>query len=179
MTQPIPETSDTKAQKPSLSSVIGQLSAALGRLSTGDLASLRRMKAGDLPPSSFWSLIPIVMDCDGIRTSSGADRDSQEKRWAEIIAGMARNKGFHSPGVPTGKVLAEVISEPRFLKLIHARGDSLLEALRVTSLVLANKARTIDWTQLAALLLTEGNNGEEQSKRRLARDFYSKIQQQS
>ena len=173
----VPTTHDAKVNAQStvsIPSLTGRLAAGIDRLPPGDVAALRRMRGGDVPPPAFWTLAAQVLEPAGVLPGSADRRDEAEVRWATVISSLAENRGKHDPSRRMGRVLATAMSEMRFLKLVRARGEALLEAMRTTSHVLASKGLAADWSQLAALvLLPQNSDGAERLRRSLARDFYA------
>ncbi|MFO0601600.1 MAG: type I-E CRISPR-associated protein Cse2/CasB [Polyangiales bacterium] len=145
--------------------VVFELARAIGRMSPGARADLRRH--GDAMTEPFWVLCHDVLERHDLLLDVEAER-----RWAVVIQMVAHLNEFHAAGLRTGIALRAVLSPARFLKLTRARGATLRAELRSVTHLLSSKAQRIDLTGLAALVLTEGTDAEDDARLRLARDFY-------
>lgn len=141
-------------------------------LSSGEIAELRKLRP-EQPPPTFWKLLSTHFDEKDVPSES-----DEERSWAAIISGMAEMKQLHRPGCQTGKVLAEHLHPQRFLRLLRARDRSLRHAVGITARHLAAKRASIDWDDLARLVLSSGKDDEERARRALARDYYA-VQQRN
>lgn len=180
MTEPIPTTPSsppTEAQ-PSLASTVRRLAAAIDHeLLPGDLAALRRQ---DLTAAAFWRLATHHLVPAGLLAQHPPRSEQQEQAWAAILAGMAHMKNMHQTGRRPGHALRDAdFSELRFTRLLRARDEALLDALRGVSHYLASKGASVDWADLAALAVFQEGEPAERVRRNFARDFYSQSHTQS
>ena len=159
----------------SLRSTVGSIAVAIDKsLSPGDVAELRRLRAEDPSCPAFWRIAASQLEPNGFLYRTGPTRDDQERRWAAILAGMARTAGMHRSGRGLGYALASAgYSELRFSRLLRAHGDQLLDQVRALAGFLASKAIEADWTDVAALVLSDDLEHAEAVRRRIARQFYS------
>lgn len=159
-----------------LARVIGAIAADLdGLLPPGDVAGLRRLRPEEVASPAFWKLVATRLEPHGMLPGPAQARLEAERRWAVIVAGMAEMKGLHRPRARLGGALAEAdVSEPRFLRLLRAHDAALFDAVRTTAHQLASRAVPVDWTDVARLVLTDGQENEEDVRRHVARDYYSK-----
>jgi CRISPR system Cascade subunit CasB len=168
----MPPEVEEECQAKTLASVLSKLTVAIGRgLSPGDVAALRRLDPRDPAHPAFWKV------CAGWLEDSlppeGPARAESERRWAAILAGMAMTSGLHDPRRHAGVALAEAgYSELRFVRLLRSRGDGLADELRAAARFLGSKAVPFDWRDLALLVLSEGREDEEDTRRHLARNYY-------
>lgn len=159
-----------KQENSGLGSTVYRLVGSIERLSPGDRAELRRASHRDPACPSFWRLAISHELIDGKGARS-------EERWAVIIAAMARLEGLHRPGVRLGAALAEAgLAELRLVRLLRAEGERLYDELRAVVQALAAKGVGFDQVDLARLVLSEGQSNETSVRRRIARDYFSKIQ---
>ncbi len=147
-----------------------------GSMSAGELAALRR-----LDPDAPWSthfyrrIVWLEATCGVLLAADSARRDEDERRWAVIFNGMAITAGLHRDGIPAGAALGRCISEARFVRLAQARGASLRGIVRTTARQLASAGEPLDWTALARLVLSEGQDHEDDVRRDLARAFFGEL----
>jgi CRISPR type I-E-associated protein CasB/Cse2 len=81
----------------------------------------------------------------------------------------------HHPRRRLGHAAAEAgLAEMRFLRLLRDSGDTLAATVRGVVHSLASKNESIDWVDLARLVLSEGHDWGESVRRSLARDFYGR-----
>ena len=162
-----------------LASLVGRLAHDLRAVAPpGDVAALRRMRPEEVGCPAFWRIVATHLEPAGVLPGEAQARARAERRWAALLAGMAETKGLHAPGRRTGQALAKVLSEPRFLRLVRAQGDALLDALRLAAHQLAARAEPADWAGLARLVLSDGASNEESVRRTLARDYYGQLARQ-
>jgi CRISPR type I-E-associated protein CasB/Cse2 len=161
-----------------LPQTIGRLAHAIDRrLDPGDIAALRRLHSRDPSCPAFWKLLSAYVVPGGTEAPPGPLRDDYERRWAAILSGMAHMQGLHDPGRRAGRALAQVLSEARFLRLLRASGDLLLDMFRTVAQHLASKAQSIDFTGLARLVLSDDRSDQESVRRALARDYFAVARQ--
>ena len=189
---PPPAAGEEKAEgKPSLGSTVGALARRIAPaqsgearggwyLSNGERAELRRMRPEDPPPAVFWQLVADHLE-PHLPAGDGPSRDGAERRWMVILRAMAESAGRHDRGRPLGRALAEArVAEPRLYQLLRARGDALVDQLRMALHPVASRGLAFDQADVAWLVLTEGTEGGEAVRRRMARNYFQarrKLQQ--
>ena len=157
----------------SLARTMAHIAATLGseHFPTGERAALRRMSPGQPPPLYFYRFALRHLP-------EGWERN--EPDWGTLTAGIALMAPHaHQPGRGLGTALGEAgYSEGRLERLLQSEGDTrrtlFLRAVRF----LAAKAQPFDWSGGAQLLLTINQEKREAVHRRIARDFYTIVDQQ-
>ncbi len=157
----------------SLARTMAHIAATLGseHFPTGERAALRRMSPGQPPPLYFYRFALRHLP-------EGWERN--EPDWGTLTAGIALMVPHaHQPGRGLGTALGEAgYSEGRLERLLQSEGDTrrtlFLRAVRF----LAAKAQPFDWLDGAQLLLTINQEKREAVHRRIARDFYTIVDQQ-
>ncbi len=167
---PVPETS--------LASMVQRIAGLLehggGVLSTGDVADLRRMEPRRIASPAFYKLVGAVLDPE--LPPEGARREEVETRWAAAIVGLAHLSGLHRQGTHLGSALVEAeFSEIRFVRLLRADVERLIDDVPQLGRFLAAKQTPADFTDAVRLLLSAGRSDEETVRRRLARDYYAAL----
>jgi CRISPR type I-E-associated protein CasB/Cse2 len=148
------------------------------RIPPGDRAALRRGdrpgKAEDRIGPAFWKVaVRHLEPADLLSQGDGPRRAEDERRWAAILAGLARGAELHRSGRRLGAVLAEAeVAEERLLRLARARDASLLSTVRAVAQQLTANGHRVDWADFADLILSDGTKREESVRRNLCRDFY-------
>lgn len=170
--------SDAPQTPTSLSSRVNSIAAHLANrgalLSGGDVAMLRRMDPHTLSAPGFFKLAGTVLADDLPR--GGEPRDEAEVRWAAVIVALAHLGELHRPGQRLGAALAHAgYSESRFVRLLRADGERLVDELPAMARYLAAKSVAADFTEAARLLLSAGRVDAEKTRRRLARDYYDAL----
>jgi CRISPR system Cascade subunit CasB len=141
-----------------------------GSLTRRDVASLRRMNPRE-PEPAFYKLESLVLD-DHL-PGDETQRIDAETRWAAIVAGLAHLEGLHRKDERLGRVLADAgYSEIRFIRLIRADPERLVDELPQLAKFLAAKGVPVDWTGAAHLMLSAGRHSEDTVRRHIARDYY-------
>ncbi len=156
-----------------LAHIIAHIAGTLGseHFPTGERAALRRMSPDHPPPLYFYRFALRHLP---------EQWENRETDWITITAGIALMAPHaHHPGRGLGRVLGEAgYSEGRLERLLQSEGDTrrtlFLRAVRF----LAAKAQPFDWLDGARLLLTQDERKREAVHRRIARDFYSALDQQ-
>ena len=152
--------------------------------SRGDLAQLRRMDPDDPDATAFWRL----MARQDLFSSPGL-----EAKWALIIHGIAlmtptnKEEGYprtaHDGYNPVGRALflgndpqrgKGFYSETRLNRLLTARGPMIRILLERMFRMLATADVSFNWREMASFILNQGydDKAAEQSRRRIARDYY-------
>lgn len=141
---------------------------ARNHIPPGDQAALRREKLGP----AFWRIAVRHLEPAGLLVE-GLNRDEAERRWAAILAGLARAPRLHVKGRRLGTVLAEAkVVEVRLFRLTRSHGDNLLKAVRAVAQQLASGGYPLDWADFAVLIVSDGRKSGERFRRGLCRDFY-------
>ena len=179
-TTPVPE--DTSSPDPSraasLGSVVGRLAHALqAELPPGVVADLRRLSPGDPASPAFFKIAAGYLEPAGWLSGDGPRRDQSERRWGALLCGMAHTVGLHQPGARLGRALAEAgYSELRLVRLLQSRGAGLLDTVRLTARFLAAKGQAVDWSELARLVLSDGQQHAESVRRGVSRDYFRNLE---
>lgn len=172
-----PQQQPSAGEESTLASRINRLARAIRDMPPGDIAALRRITPDDPAAPAFWKVAAAHLD-GALPRADGPERDERERRWASILSGMAMTTGLHTPRRKAGEALAEAgYSELRFERLLRASGEQLFQEVRSAARFLASKAMELDWTDLAALVLSADGPGAEQVRRGLARSFYRRVSQ--
>lgn len=171
MTEPISE-----KKKPDRRAVVYRLATRLAEDSAiGDRASLRRLKHEAPDSPAFWRI--AVSDLEPLMHSPELPPETVERRWAAILRGLAEvaGAGLHRPGRRLGEAVAAAkIDEARFVRLLRAHGDALLDLVRPLAHQLISKGEPVDWDDVARLVLNDGlADKDERTRRDLARSYYS------
>lgn len=182
---------EKSGEKRSLERTVGRLARCIapaksgegggGRhLTNGERAELRRMRPGDPPPPVFWLLVTEHLE-PHLPPGDGESRDEAERRWMVILRAMAESAGRHDRGSSLGRALARGrVAERRLYQLLRARGDALVDQLRMVLHPLSSQGLAFDHTDVAWLVLSEGTEGGEEVRRNVARKYFQarrKLQQ--
>ena len=160
----------------SLAFLVHRLSAHLNAegFPTGDRAELRRMQEGE-PAPAFWKIVARFLD-DQLAAGSGPLRESQERRWALILAALAEVHDLHRRGRSLGHALAEAeVTEARVDRLLRAHGAAVAHLVRAVVHQLSTRGTAVDLTDLAWLVLSDGRRDEERARRKVAREYYQAL----
>ncbi|GAB4353063.1 MAG: hypothetical protein Kow0060_03230 [Methylohalobius crimeensis] len=165
-----PQVSDTAPKSHELYHTIAHIAGVIGAsgFPTGERASLRRMTPDQSPSIYFYRFALRHLP---------ESWEFQIADWQTLVAGMAlMSPAIHRPRYGYGSALAENnYSEARLERLLEARGDVrrilFLRAIRF----LASKATPFDWTDAARLLLTRNEIKQDQIHARIAKDFYTNL----
>ena len=151
-----------------LPSLIGTLAKRLSVMGNGPAAELRRLQADAddrWRSATFYRLYADTIS--PLHSGSG----EHERHWAMILAGLARLQ--HAPGVRAGATLADNgFAERRFVRLLDADDDHLPTELRATVSFLAAKGATVNWTDLADLVLSQATDRRDLVRRTIAAAYY-------
>jgi CRISPR type I-E-associated protein CasB/Cse2 len=162
-------TTELPASSPGLASRISRLAQRLAHLGTGPLAELRRLRADAEDrwrSSAFYQLYVSL-----IESGVAGDPEERERRWAIIIAGMARLT--HQSGRNAGATLAEHgFAERRLVRLLDADEDHLASELRAVVSYLSSKGASVNWTNLADLVISVGTDRQDAVRRTIAAAYY-------
>ena len=146
----------------------------------GDLAELRRLDIEHPAAPAFWRLMHR-------RELLGESVSTRwERKWAVVFKGIAlmtRNTPpvicAHNRDVPVGRALYGPGPQPRLSdaqldRLLRLRGDKLYDALLKLCRTLRAARVSLNWGEMALLILYEGMNEqrEKSARTRIARDYY-------
>lgn len=177
----MPKTEPAAAgEKPrTLESLVSGLSKTIKDvLGPGDRAALRRMRPESPDAPAFWRLMTVVDARGSGPAGDGVARQRYETTWAAILRALAQLGALHAHGRHLGRSLVDAdMSEMRFLQLVRARGDALRGVVQRVCHMLASKGVSVDATDLARLLLSDGRSDEDQVRRRLARTYFGSTTQ--
>ena len=170
MKEPTPD-----AEKPHRRAIIYRIATRLAEdAAIGIRASLRRLKYEAHNSPAFWRI--AVSDLEPLMPPLERDREIHERRWAAILRSLAQvaGAGLHRPHRRLGEAVAAAkIDEPRFVRLLRAHGDALLDLIHPLAHQLISKGEAVDWDDVARLVLTDGHADDERTRRDLARSYYS------
>lgn len=163
-----PTTENERGIKGAVNSMAGLLAHGGGVLSAGDMAALRRMDPRHIDAPGFYKLLSAIEQ----RLPGGEEaRARAETRWAAVIVALAHLGELHRPGRWLGQALVEAgFSEPRFVRLLRADEERLLDELPALARFLAAKGVAADFADAARLLLDRQH--AEEVRRSLARSYY-------
>lgn len=152
----------------SLGHLIGRLAAIISseNFPSRDRAALKRL-APHLPPAlAFYRFCFTHMQAADWQRNIGA--------WQTILAGMAiMGNHPHNAAHPVGKALAEHrYSEARLERLFRAQDDILYTLTLRVARFLAAKGESVNWWDLAQLLLAKDCEKLESVRLRIAGDYY-------
>jgi len=154
-----------------LAALVGRIAGRISALGTGPRAELRRLRAD---ATDRWRSATFYrIYADAIAPDHTGD-DEHQRRWAMILAGMAQLG--HQFGRNAGATLAENgLAERRFVRLLDADPDHLAADLRAVVSFLSAKGATVNWTDLADLVLSCGRERQDEVRRRFAAAYYRTI----
>lgn len=179
MNQPQPTSDPTESHLPegpqSLEDVVRHVVWEIenGVMSPGDVAGLRRLDPGEPGGAAFWKTLVFHVEPAG--QLHGADA---EARWALILRTVGELHALHRLRRSLGSALAAAnVSEMRLVRLLRADLESLEVTLRAVAHQLASAAEPVDLGDVAWLVVTARNRGEDRRgeddvRRRIARDYY-------
>jgi len=173
--------SDEDRTRPSVWSIVGKIARRLADdAAVGDRAALRRLDFESPHQPAFWRV--VVEDLEPLLPQTSPHREDHERRWAAILAGLAEiaGAGLYAPRRHLGPAAAEArVHEMRFVKLLRAHGDALLSLIRPLARQLISKGISVDWAEVARLVLSDGRADEEDVRRDLARSYFSAVHRQA
>ena len=141
---------------------------------TGERAALKRMALDGPAPLAFHRFMLRHVD-------SAWQGETWTQEWRTLICSLAiqRDGGF-DPSKPIVAALADSrFSENRLERLLAASGDTRRRLALRAGRQLAAKGIAADWRQLAELLFSRNPEIRETVNRRIARDYYQKVEQQN
>ena len=137
-------------------------------LPAGDRAALRRESQGP----AFWKIAVRDLEPNGL-LAGGEEREESLRRWAAILAIVARAPELQTNGRRLGTALAEAdIVEARVLRLAQAAGETLRRTARAVAQQLASLGQRVDWSDFAELILSDERPWAEDVRHRICLDFY-------
>ncbi|MCB1776421.1 MAG: type I-E CRISPR-associated protein Cse2/CasB [Candidatus Competibacteraceae bacterium] len=151
----------------SLARLIGRIAALIGNenFPTRERAALKRL-APDRPPSLVFYRFCFQHLPEGWQCQIGA--------WQVLLAGLAlMGTSAHRPDRSVGQVLAEHrYSEARLERLLAAQDEVLYTLTLRVARFLAAKGESVNWLDLARLLLTQDREKREAVRLQIAGDYY-------
>ncbi len=146
----------------------------------GDLASLRRMDPESPVTTAYWRL----MNHKGLLSED--PRPRLERKWAVImksIAIMSRNAPpvlcAHDRNISVGQALygprrAPLYSERKVERFLRVRDDTFYEAVISFSRAMRAANASMNWGEMARLILGEGMNevASQRARTNIARDYF-------
>ena len=184
MTQVDPENGKEKLSWPDTAAKLANIIAHYPIHNRKDLAELRRMNPEDPDTPAFWRLTN--------QHSLGMSPEN-ERRWALILNGIAlmtpntntedQVRSAHNPRISIGKALFQgndperkdpICHERRVQQLLNSRGKAFRRNLAITMRMLAQNDVSLDWREIARLILYEGQDHEsrQQAGLRITKDYY-------
>ena len=142
---------------------------AVGALSTGELAALRRMNPKT--PATASVALYTLLERAGVDVRSASP---ELPRWALVTHCLALVRGAHRPRAPLGAALhAAGVSESRLKQLLEADSDVLFDLLPRLARRFAAQGLATDWSALVELALTADfdENRADAARLRIARSF--------
>lgn len=144
-----------------------------GRLSTGDLAELRRISPDAPYTPALWRLL---LDVGQGEAWGGMNQDLYERRMATLAMGLATCAGYHDYRTPLGQALADAgWSELRFVRLMEARGETLEVLIRRLAQFLSSKGQVANWVDVGWLLVGQDMDSAQKTRLRIARSYYGRL----
>lgn len=123
----------------------------------------------------FWSCIKVVSPEDEMR-------DKELNIWLLLIPMIVSLECFsfveRDKRISYGKILAESnLSEGRFLRLINANGDQLIDAIKPTIPFIKGHSliKSMNWLDIIYLLLKDETDDEDHPRKKIAKDYYAVI----
>lgn len=160
-------TPSVNPEPPSLGRLIARVAAIIGSedFSTGERAALKRLAPGQPPSLAFYRFCFQHLP-DGWQRQVGA--------WQVILAGLAlMGTQPHRPDRPLGQALAEQrYSEARLERLLAAQDEVLHTLTLRVARFLAAKGESVNWLDLANLLLAQDRDKHEAVRLKIAGDYY-------
>lgn len=151
----------------SLARLIGRVSALVGSedFPTGERAALKRL-APDRPPSLAFYRFCFQHLPEGWQRQIGA--------WQVLLAGLAvMGISAHRSDRSVGQALAEHrYSEARLERLLATQDDVLYTLTLRVARFLAAKGESVNWLDLAQLLLAQDREKREAVRLKIAGDYY-------
>jgi CRISPR system Cascade subunit CasB len=168
--------SETQPQLPYREAVNRLAAAMKGALDPGEVAQLRRLDPQSPGGSAFWRTLALYIEPYAPLPTSDDRRATEESAWAAVMRGMAHMAVLHAPKRRLGRALAEAdVSELRFNRLMRAEGAPLLDEIASVAHLLASRAVSVDWADLASLVLLRSGDAAERHRRHIARDYYHNL----
>jgi len=169
------------ATAPSRQKIIASISGKLGadHYPTGERAALKRMDPDHPSPGAYAAAVRLLLTADA---DAEFKNDARLKRWTLLIHAMALMSGpdraphgwaeHHAAG---GVMFDSGYSEARLRRLLEARGKTFDDLLSRMARFLAAKQATVNWGDLAPLVLDpEDSERAEQARLNLMRQFLTR-----
>jgi CRISPR system Cascade subunit CasB len=136
----------------------------------GESAALKRLTPR-LPPSLIFYRFAFRHFPEGW--------EARQAEWMAVVSGLALMcPAPHRPDRPAGRALAEAgYSEARLERLLAAEEVDLRTLVLRAARFLAAKAESVNWVDLARLLLTKDKGKLENVRFQFARDYYTHLKE--
>jgi hypothetical protein len=156
-----------------IASAVGRLAGKIYKevIGTGGIAELRHALHQDIPGPTFWQLLTNDVIDAGVSVANSSIAD-----WALIMGGMAQMSPNHSGNKAFGRALAECdYPESRLQTLLAADPgtQTFRDAIFGTIVWLDREAQSVDWRQIARLVILRDPDKILAHQRRIARDYYA------
>jgi CRISPR system Cascade subunit CasB len=159
--------SASPAEPLSLARLIGRVAAIVGSedFPTGERAALKRLVPGQPPSLAFYRFCFRYLP-ESWQGNVGA--------WQALLAGLAvMGTQPHRPDRPVGQALAEHrYSEARLERLLAAQDEVLYTLTLRLARFLAAQGESVNWLDLAQLLLAQDREKRETVRLKIAGDYY-------
>lgn len=156
-----------------LGKAVGRIAAMMnqdGRMSTGEMAELRRISADEPFTPALWRTL-LALDLNA--HPQWMKPATRERRWAVLLMTMTLAPQLHQFEISLGRALADAgWSELRFVQLMRARDTQLAQHLRRVAQYLAGKNQQANWTDIALLLFYQSGEAAENIRLKIARNYY-------
>ena len=165
-------------KKLTVDEVVYRLWRDLDRLSTGEIADLRRMTPDRSFSPCYWKFIMLRLVPNKQINLKAAYREMQEINWAIIISCIAQMRDLWDTKTSFGTALAMAdFNENRLDRLLRAKTDQLTGYVFTATKFMVAKGVSANLNQLAHLILSDKSNKKEyweNTRRNIARDYYYK-----
>lgn len=152
-------------------SIASRMQPGDSRLSSGDIAELRRISPEAPFTPALWR---VLLSLDLADSPGWIRQETWERRWATLMMGMAYCAGLHEFEVPLGRALLNAgWSELRFVRLLRSQGEALEIEVRRVAQFLASKAQPTNWTDVANLLFYQSGESGENIRLGISRSYYT------
>lgn len=173
-------------KQPTRREAIARIAAALAEKSAiGARASLRRLKYHAPDQPAFWKIVVRDLNQPDFIADQEPARGRDERRWAAILAGLAEvvGAGLHRTGRRLGEAAAAgkqpALHEHRFIRLLRAHGDALLDLIQPVAHQLVARGEAVDWADMADLVLSDGEFDEDRTRRHIAQTYFATLHKHS
>ena len=155
-------------------SVVHSIARAIGEgvIPAGDRAALRRTPPGEVGGSAFWKIAIRYLEPNGLLGAGNTpESDHNAAMWSTIISAIAAGPPLGT--LSLGHALAGAhVTEARVLRLLKATDSVLLDTVRTITHQLSAEGSSVDWGDIAELVLSDGHQSSDFIRRRIAYDYY-------